>query len=113
MGRLLGDAVRSELLRGAEALVCLVAGQEPVGRSPVAVQSLHLAIWGERSPVTATGGIRPLVPLEPEPLKLLDDVRLEPDRAASHVSVLEPEDERATVPARMSTSSRAPNRSIP
>ncbi len=95
VSRLLGRAVGRELVGGAEALVCLVLGEEPLHGLAVAAQTLHLAIWPVRAALAQVADGGSLVPVDAQPLEPVEDVPLEADRGASHVRVLQPQDERA------------------
>ena len=95
VGGLLGGLVGGQLLVRAVAVVGLVLGQQPVGHLPVAIEALHLAVRPERSPGRQPGDLGPLVPLEAQPVQVVEDVLLELERRAGDVGVLEAQDERA------------------
>ena len=90
-----------QLLGRAVARVRLVLGQEPLRRSP---RTAGRAATGDTartrraSPPPADLGT--LVPGQAQPVEPVEDVLLESDRRAGRIGVLEPEDERAAVPAR-------------
>ena len=93
-GRLLGFPIGVELLRRAIARVGLVVSQEPVGCLRVERQAEHLAIWREGPAGRLAGHLRPLVPMEAQPVQAVEDVLLVRDRAARLIGVLQAQDER-------------------
>ena len=99
VGCLLRLPVGVELLRRAVARVGEVTGEEVRGRRDVARAPLHLAIRRERPVVGAAGAVGSLVPADPEPVQVLEDVLLERDRVPREVGVFEAKDERAAGPA--------------
>ena len=98
VGRFLGRPVGRQLLRRAVAVVGLVLGQQPLGGRGVERQALHLAV----RPVRAAGGqaadLRPLVPVQAQPVQAVEDVLLIGDRAARGVGVLQAQHERPAMP---------------
>src|SRR6266542_342827 len=88
-------ALGVELLRGTEAEVRVPAGHELVGVRRIEVEPLGLAI----RPVQAAD-VRPLVPVQAEPSKILEDAVLRLARGAFGVGVLDAEDEGAVLPVR-------------
>ena len=101
VGGLLRLPVSVELLGGAIARVREIPRREVCRGFHVARGPLHLPVRRERSPVPATGAVGSLVPADPQPVEVLQDVRLERERVASEIGVLEPEDERAARSARV------------
>ena len=88
-------AIVLELLRRAEAVVGLAAGEQLVGVRGVEVQPLRLAVGAGRA-----ADVGPLVPLEAEPAQVLQDAVLGLFRRSLGVGVFDAEDERAVVAAR-------------
>ena len=81
-----------ELLRRAEAVIGVIAGEQLVGVRRVEVQPLRLAVRAVRAV-----DVGALVPVEPEPAKILEDADLRLARRALGVGVLDAQDERAVL----------------
>src|SRR4051812_2402828 len=90
-----GAAVRLELLRGAEAIVGMPAGEQLVCVRRIEMQPLRLPV---RS-ITAAD-VWSLVPLEAEPAEIVEDALLRRLRRALRVGILDAQDERAVVTPR-------------
>ena len=95
LGRLLGLAVRVELLGRAVAGIGEVVGEQALRGRGVARQALHLAVRRVRAAGRLAGDLGTLVPVQAQPVQPVEDVLLELERAAGDVGVLEAEDERA------------------
>ena len=95
VGGLLGRAVGGQLLGRAVAVVGLVLAEQPLGGLLVERQPLHLAIRPVRPAGRQAGHLRPLVPLEAQPVQPVEDVALVLDGRARRVRVLEAQHEGA------------------
>ena len=93
--RLLRLPVGVELLGRAVARVGPVLRDEPRRRLRVERQARHLAVGAVGAALLAAAGRRALVPLESQPVEVLQDVALERHRGAGLVGVLEAQDEGA------------------
>ena len=84
-----------EFLRRAETVVRVAAGQELVGVGRIEVQPLRLPIRAVR-PLD----VRPFVPVQTQPAKVVEDAELRLTRRALDVGVFDTQDERAVLAVR-------------
>ena len=94
--RLLGLAVRVELLGRAVAGVGEVVGEQTLRGRGVARQALHLTVGRVRAAGRLARDFGPLVPGQAQPVQPVEDVLLELERATRDIGVLEAEDEGST-----------------
>ena len=97
-GRFLRLAVRVELLGRAVARVGQVTLSKLRRRGRIRVEPLHLAVRRVGPAGPFAGDLRTLVPGDPEPMQVVEDVLLVGDRRPGDVGVLETQDERAAGP---------------